>query len=78
MDWKERYGDAERVSYSPFGFAVTPELGWRIDFGNPGGFFMDVGVKVPIMFCAPVKINGEEKNVFISVLPYIGLFGWAF
>lgn len=66
------------ISYNIFGFAVTPELGWRIDFGFPGGFFMDFGVKVPLMFCEPVNINGNQKGFFVSILPYIGLFGWAF
>jgi len=70
--------DANRVSYDPFGFTVTPELGWRVDLGNPGGFFMDFGIKVPIMFSEPILINNNETNIFASVLWYFGLFGWAF
>jgi len=79
LEWETYDSENEkRVIYSPFGFAVTPELGWRVDFGYPGGFYMDFGVKVPIMFCDPIIINSEQVNNIFSIVPYIGLFGWAF
>jgi hypothetical protein len=57
------------------GLAVTPELGWRIDFGDPGGFFMQPGVRVPI------TLGWMEYYDLFSigwgVVPYIG-FGFAF
>ena len=30
------------------GFAVNPEIGWKIDVGKPGGFFLQPGIKLPI------------------------------
>jgi hypothetical protein len=57
------------------GVAVTPELGWRIDFGDPGGFFMQPGVRVPVTFGWL-----ESVDIFAigyGVVPYIG-FGFAF
>ncbi|MCL2243969.1 MAG: hypothetical protein FWC03_05800 [Treponema sp.] len=31
------------------GLSITPGLGWKIDFGYPGGFFIQPGVKLPIV-----------------------------
>ncbi len=30
------------------GFSISPEIGWKIDVGNVGGFFLQPGVKLPI------------------------------
>jgi len=54
-----------------FGFAITPELGFKIDWFNAGGFFWDIGVKVPLIIV-------EGKSLLISLVPYIVLLGWAF
>jgi len=32
------------------GFGITPEIGWKIDFGKPGGFFISPGIIVPLTF----------------------------
>jgi hypothetical protein len=81
-------GDYEYKTYSGYtgtffgavtGVAVTPELGWRIDFGDPGGFFMQPGVRVPITF-GLLESYGASKEAFAfgwGVVPYIG-FGFAF
>jgi len=52
------------------GFAITPEIGMKIDVGKPGGFFMDIGTKVPQIF-------GGEMGYWFSIVPYVG-FGGAF
>jgi len=52
------------------GFAISPELGWKIDVGTSGGLFMDVGVKGSLIF-------GGIYNITFSIVPHIG-FGWAF
>jgi len=63
----------------PIGLAITPELGFRIDLGYAGGFFMDIGVRAPQMFCSPIQIKGKDfGGYFASIVPYIGVFGWAF
>jgi hypothetical protein len=50
-------------------FAFSPELGWRIDGGKPGGGFADLGVKAPMPF------GGDVGDIIFA--PYI-LFGGAF
>jgi uncharacterized protein YbjQ (UPF0145 family) len=59
----EKEFDRAKGSY----FTFTPELGWRIDAGKPGGGFVDLGVKFPLQFGGTTPI----------VAPYI-LFGGAF
>ena len=54
------------VNYGP-GLTITPGIGWTIDVGKPGGFFIATGARLPI-FCA-----GSD----VSVEPYFGV-GWAF
>jgi len=74
----ESYADDWGEKFNLSGFAITPELGWRIDFAYPGGFYMDFGIKTPITFFDPILINGNKKRSVISFVPYIGIFGLAF
>ena len=53
------------------GFAVSPELGFKIDLFKSGGFFLDIGVKVPLLIV-------EDKGLVINIVPYVGVIGWAF
>jgi hypothetical protein len=32
-----------------YGAEITPEFGWKIDVGSPGGFFIEPGVKIPLL-----------------------------
>lgn len=36
--------------YVVSGVMVTPEVGWKIDFGDPGGFFISPMITLPIVF----------------------------
>jgi TolB-like protein len=55
--------DRERSTTYQTGFAITPEIGWKIDIGNPGGFFMQIGVAGSLVFGKEVyKIHGVEKR----------------
>ena len=65
--WNWNY--SSRVSDYIVGFAVTPELGVRLDAGRPGGFFMDIGLKFPQIF--------GRGGYSWSLVPFIG-FGGAF
>ena len=70
------------------GVAISPDVGFRIDFGDKGGFFISPGIKFPVTFGA-FKPSGlwwwgrddyEMKSRFgvgFDVVPYIGL-GFAF
>ena len=57
----------ETASYE-FGFTIVPEVGWKIDVGNDGGFFLQPGVKLPITLAA--------GGVF-AIAAYLGM-GYAF
>jgi hypothetical protein len=57
------------------GAAITPEIGWKIDAGNVGGFFIQPGIRLPITL--GVDDSTEEFTVAVGFLPYFGL-GFAF
>jgi len=68
------------------GIAITPEIGWKFDVGNPGGFFVSPGIKLPITFgelgAAPLSdfdssIIKDRFRVVVGVVIYCGL-GYAF
>jgi hypothetical protein len=62
------------------GVAISPEIGFKIDPGDPGGFFMSPGVKVPITFGirdAYLNYMDSEFGVGWGIVPYFGL-GFAF
>ena len=61
------------------GVGITPEIGWKIDVGAPGGFFIQPGMKLPITFGA-LEMFGTDDNEFrtgIGFVVYLGL-GYAF
>jgi hypothetical protein len=58
------------------GFAITPEVGWKIDVGSAGGFFMQPGVKVPIVFGWNTSYN-NRFGVGWALIAYFGM-GFAF
>jgi hypothetical protein len=64
------------------GFDIVSELGWKIDVGNPGGFFLNPLVQVPLTFGNQVLADmGEDyEGVFgfsVGFRASLGL-GWAF
>ena len=46
----DNYGDRS-VLFSAYesGFAITPEIGWKIDIGEDGGFCINIGINLPII-----------------------------
>ena len=61
------------------GAAITPEIGWKIDVGNPGGFFVQPGAKIPVTF-GDLEMYGTKENEFrvgVGFVIYCGL-GYAF
>jgi hypothetical protein len=79
----EQYGykyTAAKTWYAVSGFLLEPGVGWKIDFGSPGGFFIEPMVSVPLVFGSR-KFNytgaeGEFK-VGVGVKIAVGL-GFAF
>jgi len=72
------------------GFGITPEIGWKIDLGRQGAFFIQPGIKVPLIFIksSPSFLKDVDTNISyyydkdqsimgIGIIPYIGI-GYAF
>jgi hypothetical protein len=79
--YKTGYGQiitAEWV-YTNAGVMLTPGVGWRIDFGTPGGFYINPMISLPIVFGMKDKWLGEEDEfgVGMNFRPAIGM-GFAF
>jgi hypothetical protein len=70
-------------SYTWFGVitgaAITPEVGWKIDVGSAGKFFLQPGIKLPITLGSLKEYNGHGGGfrVGFGITPYFGL-GYAF
>jgi hypothetical protein len=69
-----------------YGGAITPDIGWKLDLGEPGGFFIQPGIKIPIMFGVRNmwsfdpwhnKQSEYKFDVDWSWIPYFGV-GYAF
>jgi hypothetical protein len=71
-----------------FGAAISPEIGWKIDVGKPGGFFLQPGMKLPVTlgkreyYNTSVEDGGSDElagkfGVGVGFVMYLGL-GWAF
>jgi hypothetical protein len=62
------------------GAAITPEVGFKIDTGSdPGGFFVQPGLKIPVTFGMKESYWLWEDSKFgvgFGVVPYCG-FGFA-
>ncbi|MCL2762007.1 MAG: hypothetical protein FWD36_02215 [Treponema sp.] len=67
------------------GFVVAPGVGWKIDVGAPGGFYVQPGIKLPITFGDQEPIitwgTGQKYDTQFGVgmgfIIYCGL-GYAF
>ncbi|MDR0760761.1 MAG: hypothetical protein LBF74_11760 [Treponema sp.] len=53
--------------------AITPSVGWKIDVGKTGGFFIQPGIRLPVT----LGINRwtGKFGVGIGFVPYFGLGG---
>ena len=61
------------------GVGITPEIGWKIDVGKEGGFFISPGIKTPITLGVYENIIAFGKagdfGVGFAFIPFIGLGG---
>jgi hypothetical protein len=64
-----------------YGGAITLDVGWKLDVGGPGGFFLQPGIKVPIYLGArktwDLWDSYYEFDWGSTTIPYVG-FGFAF
>ena len=54
------------------GPGITPEIGWKIDVGKEGNFFIQPGIKFPVTFNKKLPYNAAP-----GIFPYFAL-GFAF
>ena len=67
----------EHTLSSVFGFLFTPSVGWKIDIGAPGGFFLQPGIRMPIGFGNKHPLYYYEDDVYkkeFGVNVSIGIF----
>jgi hypothetical protein len=75
-----------------YGFAISPEIGWKIDIGNVGGFYLLFGITYPLVFgkvelsnaytdSGSTKLGNHSKSGLVEVnysrLIYLGV-GYTF
>jgi hypothetical protein len=53
--------------------ALTPAVGWKIDVGKTGGFYIQPGIRLPITF--GINEVTDKFGVGIGLVPYFGLGG---
>jgi hypothetical protein len=63
------------------GFGIVPELGWKTDIGNPGGFFLNPVIQLPLTL-GTTKVSGwsgvkGDFGLSVGFRAACG-FGWAF
>lgn len=80
-EYTDSYGNKQTGTWfgTIDGVGITPEIGWKIDVGNPGGFFVQPGVKIPITL-GTLEMYGTNNNEFrtgVGFVAYCGL-GFAF
>ncbi|MCL1815843.1 MAG: hypothetical protein FWG27_08520 [Treponema sp.] len=76
------HGNTFSWVYVTKGFMVTPAIGWKIDVGAPGGFYINPMIALPIVFGSKTyDVSGSkpdsEFKIGINFRPAIGL-GYAF
>ncbi|MDR0475270.1 MAG: hypothetical protein LBH43_16560 [Treponema sp.] len=57
--------------FAVVGVAITPEVGWKIDVGKEGEFYLQPGVKVPITF-------GTFDGEFFTRPGFVGYLGMGY
>jgi hypothetical protein len=74
----EKYDNDGDTLISRTGFGVVPEIGWKIDLGKPGEFFLNPHAQFPITL-GTQEAWGETGDFGVSVgfRAALGL-GWAF
>jgi hypothetical protein len=59
------------------GIDIIPGLGWRIDVGKPGGFYIAPSVKFPIIFRWYKNPHAPDPRIGSTLIGYFS-FGYAF
>ncbi|GHV69048.1 hypothetical protein AGMMS49928_10160 [Spirochaetia bacterium] len=64
------------------GVLIEPEMGWKIDFGQPGGLFLEPAFSLPFVlgsrtFALDLGKSGRDFGVGVNGRVHLGL-GWGF
>ena len=66
--WWEELWNGSSAEYQTSGFCIIPEVGWKIDVGQTGKFFIQPGIKVLLTL--------GDNDIGFGIIPYVGL-GYA-
>jgi hypothetical protein len=61
-----------------YGGAITPDIGWRLDVGNRGGFFIEPGIKIPLIFGARKGYDWDDWYYDYDPDEWHFAFEWSF
>jgi hypothetical protein len=61
-----------------YGAAITPALGWKIDVGKPGAFFINPELSMPIVLGALKNEDGKSEFGFLGIPRASFGMGYAF
>jgi hypothetical protein len=68
--------DGERTTEKTNGVRITPAIGWKIDFGKPGGFFFNPMIDMPMLIVK--SIYGYGVHFETTRTGRIGALGFGF
>ena len=77
--WGYRYvGGVYNIWTQTTGFQIAPAVGWKVDFGKPGGFYLSPGVKLPITIGSQKAVlfpddYKSQIGATVSTVVFIGL-----
>ena len=65
--------------FNTIGFLIRPGVGWKFDVEQPGGFYVEPSLSMPIVFGRQGIVNSKEDNFGVGVgfIPRVAL-GYAF
>jgi hypothetical protein len=77
--WGSSYGNQ---FYSVIGFLLDPTVGWKVDVGDPGGFFIEPLISVPIVLGNKeydlVSWSGKDNSKFGAGVGFRLAFGMGY
>jgi hypothetical protein len=63
-DWYGSGTHPVEFIYTNSGAMITPGIGWKIDVGQPGGFFLNPSVAIPLVLGSKTVYSGESEFGF--------------
>jgi hypothetical protein len=70
--------DAGSTLYATSGFLIEPGVGWKIDVGNPAGFYIEPIVTIPIVLGSQKFDWAGAEGEFKPGVGFIAAFGMGY